>query len=60
LPADHHFNHLLARQLPDRSFANIGTIAQHAYSIGDRKDLIEPVADIDNADSVRLQVAHDR
>ena len=43
----------------DVARTDIGAVAQHGDAIGDRKNLVEAMADIDDADAALLEAAHD-
>ncbi len=45
--------------MPDGSIADVHAVAQHRHPVGDGKDLVEPVADVDDADPAPLQIAND-
>ena len=58
--ADHHLDHPLARERLDRLGADVRAVAHHRDAIRDLKDLVQAVADVDDADALRLQLADDR
>ena len=45
--------------LPARQFAGLFTIAHHHHAIGQGLHLTESVRDVDDADALRAQIAHD-
>ena len=59
-PSDHHGDQLALVELADRRGADSGAVAQHRHAVGERKDLRQLVADIDDADALLAQHAHDR
>ena len=59
-PADHHRDQLALVELADRRGADTGAVAQHRHAVGEREDLRQLVADIDDADALVAQHAHDR
>jgi hypothetical protein len=60
LATDHHLDHLVARDPIDGAFADVGAVTEHGHAIGDGEDLVEPVADVDDADPVSSQLGDDR
>ena len=58
-PADHHLDQLLAGESPDLVTGNHFAIPKHHDAIGYFKYLVEAMADVNNAEGVRLQIAND-
>ena len=56
--ADHLFDQLDLRQVPDRVFAHQLAVAQNGDLVADRVDLLEEVRHEDDADPACLQFAH--
>ncbi len=56
--ADHHFDNRFARQLADRLGADMFSVAQDHYAIGDFENLTEPVADVNDTDALGLELAN--
>ena len=53
-PPDHHLHEFGGVGLGDLPRSDIGAVAQHRDAVGDLEDLVEPVADVDDADAARL------
>ena len=56
--AEHQVDQLLLVQLGGLVRADLGTVAQHADAVGDREDLVEPVRDIEDADTALAHAPH--
>ena len=59
LAADHQLHQFGRRGVRDALGRDMRAVTQHGDAIGDRENLVEPVADIDHGDAARLQLAHD-
>ena len=57
--ADHHFDHLPSGELANGPAANHLTVAHDGDAIGDLKNLVQAVADVNDANSLGAQLAHD-
>ena len=53
--ADHQFDHLLAGEALDGARVDVLAVPQEGDAVGDLKNLIEPVADINDPDTLRFQ-----
>ena len=58
-PPDHHLHEFADVGVGDVARADIGAVAQHGDAIGDRENLVEAMADIDDPDAALLEAAHD-
>jgi hypothetical protein len=54
-PPDHHLHEFANVGVGDIARADIGAVAQHRDAVGDRKNLIQAVADINDADAALFQ-----
>ena len=57
--AHHHGNELRFVNLADVLRADMSAVAQHRDAVGQGKDFRHAVADIDDGDAARFEVAHD-
>ena len=57
--AHHHRTRGRLVDLADRPRADIGAVAQHRHAVGEREDLRQAVADIDDADAALAQAPDD-
>ncbi len=57
--ADHHGDEARFRHLGDGLGRDGLAVAQHGHAVGDLEDLVHAVADVDDADPLRAQRAHD-
>ncbi len=55
--AHHHRDQIGFRHLADRPGPDLHAVAEHGHSVGQREDLRQPMADIDDADSAAAQAA---
>ena len=58
-PPDHHLHEFADVGVRDVARTDIGAVAQHRDAIGDRKNLVEAMTDIDDADAALLEAADD-
>src|SRR6202011_1072314 len=58
-PPDHELDEARLVEGLDTVGAQQGAIAEHRDAVGDGKDFVEPVADIDDGDATRFEVADD-
>ncbi len=56
-PPDHHLDEFGGVGVGDFARADIGAVAQHRDAVGDLEHLVEPMADVDDADAARLAAA---
>ena len=57
LAADHHGDDLVAVGLPGRAAADVLTVAQHHQAVGDLKDLLHAVGDVDDGHALGGELA---
>ena len=57
--ADHHLDEFGGVGVRHVARADIGAVAQHRDAVGDRENLVEPMADVDDADAARFEASHD-
>ena len=59
LAADHHGDDLVAVGLPGVAAADVLAVAQHHQPVGDLKDLLHAVGDVDDAHALGGETADD-
>jgi len=59
LAAHHQFDEPVARQFADRARGDVFAVAHHRRAIAQRKHFVQPMADVNDADALRAQAAHD-
>ena len=59
LAADHHADDAVDGRLRDSAAADQPPVAQHRVAVADLHHLLQAVRDEDDAEALRLQVAHD-
>ena len=59
LAADHHADQFAAGHLAHPPRADERAVAQGRHAVGDLRQLLQPVRDVDDPDAVRLQLADD-
>ena len=57
--ADHHVDEIVLAHVGNVSGRDIGAVAQHRDPVGEHEDLLEAVADVDDADAALAQQADD-
>ena len=55
--ADHHLDQVVVAGLGDRAGRDVGAVAQHGDPVGEHEDLLEAMADVDDADAARRAAA---
>src|SRR5207244_1716508 len=60
LAPHHHANELISGEVTGTVGADVSAVAQHGYLVRDLEQLVHSVGDVENAGSLRLQVANDR
>ena len=59
LPPDHRRDHAVPVHLADRRGDHVAPVAQHGDPVGQRRDLVEPVRDVDDAHAVGRELPDD-
>ena len=59
LPADHEPHHRLMADFLPLERPGVAAVTQHCHAVGNLLNFPEPMRDVENADSVPPQVAHD-
>jgi hypothetical protein len=58
--ADHQADQIVGRHLRHRTRFDGLTVAQHGDAVGDARQLLEPVRDVDERDVLRLELGDER